>query len=356
MSMKYRLLFLILLPFFVLMGFILPFLYVDYQDIQDKNQIVQLSALTDNISLLMDSLQDELTYSTLKLGYHKDHYHDELREARHQTNEVVALIEKSIKQSSSIGLETPLSPLFERTLQQLDQLNQKHLQLDNGDLSLQEFSHLIADLNADLITHLSQLARETKDADLSRALFAYLNLIFEKLEGHQEKRLVYEGLLNKRFTPEQYRELIDTIGQQKAFKKVFFEIATNAQESIYKTIMRDPSIAEASHMEEALIQLGPEKELDISPKRWWEVQSEKIDQLREAEVRLQGENVRDMLARKEALEKNILLILLITLITLGLTLYFLFCNLRQLAQNIQKTSSAYFNFRKRNLECHPQHR
>ncbi len=336
MTMKYRLLFLILLPFIILMGFITQFLYLDYQDIQDKNQIIELSTLSDNISLLVDSLQDELTFSVLKFQQNEGRYYEDLREARNQTDELIAIIKKFVNQITLKIPGTNLPSLFQKTFNKLDNLDQMRLQIDQKESTPQELSNYIDEINAELIDHISNLARQTKDVDLAKALFAYMNLIYEKLEANQEKRLVFLSLLNEQLTPSQYARLLNSIGQQAAFKKVFFEIATDSQEALYKTIMRSPFVRSAAHIEETLIEAGADKPLTIDAKQWWDAQTEKIDLLREVELRLQGESIRNTLASKEILERSIFITLLIALLTLGITLYFLLRNLRVLAQKLQQ--------------------
>ncbi len=336
MPMKYRLLFLILLPFIILMGFITQFLYLDYQDIQDKNQIIELSTLSDNISLLVDSLQDELTLSVLKLQQNGDRYHEELREARNQTDELIAMIKKFVNQITLKIPGTNLPSLFQKTFNRLNNLDQMRLQIDQKESTPQELSNYIDEINAELIDHISNLARQTKDVDLAKALFAYMNLIYEKLEANQEKRLVFLSLLNGQLTSNQYARLLNSIGQQAAFKKVFFEIATDSQEALYKTIMRSPYVRTAAQIEETLTEAGPDKALTTDAQHWWDAQTEKIDLLREVELRLQGESIRNTLASKEVLERNIFVTLLIALLTLGITLYLLLHNLRLLAQKLQQ--------------------
>lgn len=336
MTMKYRLLFLILLPFIILMGFITQFLYLDYQDIQDKNQIIELSTLSDTISLLVDSLQDELTFSVLKFQQNEGRYYEDLREARNQTDELIAIIKKFVNQITLKIPGTNLPSLFQKTFNKLDNLDQMRLQIDQKESTPQELSNYIDEINAELIDHISNLARQTKDVDLAKALFAYMNLIYEKLEANQEKRLVFLSLLNEQLTPSQYARLLNSIGQQAAFKKVFFEIATDSQEALYKTIMRSPFVRSAAHIEETLIEAGADKPLTIDAKQWWDAQTEKIDLLREVELRLQGESIRNTLASKEILERSIFITLLIALLTLGITLYFLLRNLRVLAQKLQQ--------------------
>ncbi|CUI16772.1 putative methyl-accepting chemotaxis protein [Candidatus Protochlamydia naegleriophila] len=336
MPMKYRLLFLILLPFIILMGFITQFLYLDYQDIQDKNQIIELSTLSDNISLLVDSLQEELTLSVLKLQQNGDRYHEDLREARNQTDELIAMIKKFVNQITFKIPGTNLPSLFQKTFNRLNNLDQMRLQIDQKESTPQELSNYIDEINAELIDHISNLARQTKDVDLAKALFAYMNLIYEKLETNQEKRLVFLSLLNGQLTSNQYARLLNSIGQQAAFKKVFFEIATDSQEALYKTIMRSPYVRTAAQIEETLTEAGPDKALTTDAQHWWDAQTEKIDLLREVELRLQGESIRNTLASKEVLERNIFVTLLIALLTLGITLYLLLHNLRLLAQKLQQ--------------------
>ncbi len=336
MPMKYRLLFLILLPFIILMGFITQFLYLDYQDIQDKNQIIELSTLSDNISLLVDSLQDELTLSVLKLQQNGDRYHEDLRQARNQTDELIAMIKKFVNQITLKIPGTNLPSLFQKTFNRLSNLDQMRLQIDQKESTPQELSNYIDEINAELIDHISNLARQAKDVDLAKALFAYMNLIYEKLEANQEKRLVFLSLLNGQLTSNQYARLLNSIGQQAAFKKVFFEIATNSQEALYKTIMRSPYVRTAAQIEETLTEAGPDNALTTDAQHWWDAQTEKIDLLREVELRLQGESIRNTLASKEVLERNIFVTLLIALLTLGITLYLLLHNLRLLAQKLQQ--------------------
>lgn len=336
-KMKYRLLFLLLLPFIVALGFIIRFLYDDYQSIRAVDEIIDFSHLSDAISRLGGSVQQEYIFSIIYLKTEKKAYSQELQEARAKTDFTLHVVKNLVQKSFSNNAELnrQLGPLFA----EFDRLNQKRDLIDTSNPSPKEIDHYFIRLREDLLTnmaYLSDVTRHRQDPQFMRTLFCQINLVHLRIEVNKEKKIVFLALFDGKMSREDYVLFLESIGRQHAFVRFFQELATPPQEQIYQSFMRSAVLDDISKMEEQITQSGPDVPLKIDSHVWWEALAKKSDLLQKVEATILQEDLKASEHYRRQLLQSILLTIAVIILTLGLALYFLFLNLRILANKLQE--------------------
>jgi hypothetical protein len=336
--MKYRILLSVLLPFIIALGFAAKFIHDDYQNMREMDVIVQLANLNDAISTLTKSLQEESTFSALYLIQEKASYSKNLIEARHRTDDLEAILKQKLAQVFPLLEENVLLGLTQKIFPKLETLNQKRRAIDDRSLTVADTTHYYADIIMDLIASRSYILDsilETNDTEFIRTLFAQTALVLQSLEANQEKTLVFLALLQGQLKQEDYIHLVKSIGQQEAFETVFFDLAISSQDEVYRSMLKGPLVNNAKSLEDTIVETGPHVPLNIEPKTWWEAQAGKVGVLEEIEKKILSESYQAGEARKTSQLWDIWRTIGLILLTFGLTLYFVFRNLRTLANQLQ---------------------
>ncbi len=337
-KMKYRLIFLLLLPFIVTLFFVIRFLYENYQSLRAVNEIIEFSHLSDTISRLGTAVQQEFTFSTIYLKTGKKAYDQELQEARTKTDEDLATLKNLVKESplQRGELTNELGELFK----EFEGLNQKRNLIDTTYPSLDEISNYFTQLREALltnITHLSDVGTYRQDPQFMRTLFSQINLIHLRTEVNKEKRIVFLSLLDeKKISKEDFILFLQCLGKQMAFVQSYQELATPKQERIFHHLMKHSVLEEVHKMEKEIIQSGPNVPLTIDPHTWWQGLTEKSSLIQTVEMTILEEDLEASENYRNQLLRDIHITIAIIILALGLALYFLFLTLRTIASKLQE--------------------
>lgn len=336
---KYRILFLVLLPFLFALGCTGKFIYEDYRAIRDMNDIIRLAALGDDLSVVVGSLHDEDTFSVLYLLNAKNFRFQDLSEARRKTDDNLETFKQKLKQSQVDLKGIPLINYFQKPLDKLDTLNLKRNIIDAKQINREDTDTYFDELRLELTSRYSYFldsAQEARDPDFLRALLAQNMLMHLHIAANESKQVVFLGLLNGQLAKDEYTSFLQLVGQEQAYRIAFLELATDLQDDMFLSTVKGPFINSASQMEKDIIKHGSDVPIDINAQTWWETQAGKIDLIREAEHKIIEDNVKLSKERRTQMLWNTWLTVASVLAALILTLYFVFLNLRTLATKLQE--------------------
>lgn len=336
---KYRILFLVLIPFLFALGCTSKLIYDDYRTIHDMDDIIHLAQLGDDLSVVVGSLHDESTFSDLYLLNIKDFRFQDLSEARRKTDENLEAFRQRLKQTHVNLKGIPLTNYFQKALDKLDTLSSKRTIIDSKQINKVEADAYFDELRTELTSRYSYFldsAQEARDPDFLRSLLAQNMLMHMRIAANEKKQVGFLGLLNGQLTKEEYAIFLQFNGQEDAYRTAFLELATDQQDNVFLSIAKGPIINAATQMRKEIIRMGPDTPLDIKAQTWWETQIGKVDLIRDAEQRI----IEDSIKLSQEIKAQRLWTTWTTVATvlaaLILTLYFVFLNLRTLATKLQE--------------------
>lgn len=339
MKTKYRILFLVLLPFLFALGCVSNFVYEDYRAIHDMDDIIHLAELGDDLSVVVGSLHDENTFSVLYLLNTQNFRFQDLSEARRKTDDSLETFKQKLKQTHVDLKGIPLINYFQKPLDKLDTLNLKRNIIDAKQMNREDTNIYFDDLRLELTSRYSYFldsAQEARDPVFLRALLAQNMLMHMHIAANEGKQAAFLGLLNGQLTKDEYNSFLQFIGQEQAYRTAFMELANDLQDNMFLSTIKGPFINSASQMEKDIIKQGPTVPIDINAQTWWETQVGKIDLIREAEHKIIEDNVKLSKERRTQILWHTWLTVTIILAALILTLYFVFLNLKTLATKLQE--------------------
>lgn len=339
LKMKYRLLLLIILPFLVLMGFLLKFILNEYEEIQAVKRSLTIFELADDFGRTIDALQQENIQSIKFLGEKDALPFKELIDARAETDKSLQSLKNLVLQNVDFSNQMEGSSAIgnvQNILEKLNSLNQKRESIDNRSLSIEDINHYFDITSNTILEKFSSLSVLLPNKIIFQNFISHVQLIQERLEAERIKRIVFMGAAKGRLSLNDYNELLISLGRQAEAREIFINLTNESNQGVYTDTVRGSALGETNRMIRSILAKGPTSSLEINPDHWMESQADVINLLKQVEGKLMDENEKWGRSYKDSLVKDIITTLAIILLTLLLTFYFTFVNLRSLTNRLQQ--------------------
>jgi methyl-accepting chemotaxis protein len=331
MPMKYRLFIIVFLPAI----FLIWSAWMDYRAIQNEVKVQGVMEWAQKIDALADDMEAISSLSKIHLISKDTTIDKELVVYRNfvdtDLNEIKEYLTK-VYASNDLVFKEKLQSLFNKT----DSIHQINLQVDNRTIGYKDLDAFYDGIINSIFNIQDVLLNVVSDVTSAKGLYMLITLMKETLANGVERSILMQALTEDRIDTEAYEALLESIGAQKAYKSMFFIIASSQEEKIYDATVQGDVIENAEKIRSIVLEKGTAGNFGITPKEWWQQQTNKIKLLHDAQTKILNFNVGNLSNLVHEHRLDFLFRIIIIFITLLVSFLLIFINLRSLARKLQE--------------------
>lgn len=294
-SIGHKILLALMLPLLAMAGFAGLQLLERQQLASHMSQLHGLTGLALTAGDLVHELQRERGGTAIYLGTQGRQFGDELKAQRVQTDRLIERFKAQLQALGHGASDSQVRQPIETVTAQLADLSTLRQRVDGFGVSVTQAPGQYTELNTELIGIVGQLSHVTDEAQTTRSLAAYYNLLRAKELAGIERALLSRAFGADRIDGEGYRGFVSLIGAQEAQLNSFRILASPAQRGLLDAQLAGPEIQRLDELRGAVLHSVAREAFDVDPERWFEWQSVKIDRLKVVEDAL-ADNVLTLVA------------------------------------------------------------
>ena len=284
-SLKIKILLLVLLPLFVMLIVMLSSIYHTEQRLQATKQLQLQIAISEKLSLLVHEMQKERGLSAGFLSSRGNNFVNELKEQRKLTDNALLNLQNSVQDSKE--LSTGYKNILQKGLDGLKDLQSVRSNADNSISSTPALPQTIGFYTstiANLLHSIVESAKLIKEGDITRLLVGYLNFLQAKESAGLERatgNAIFAGKVPA--SDVQYNTFISLLAKQESFNSAFKDFSDTKSIEVFEKSLSNQSFNEVEQMRQVIKQKYKEGDYGIEAKVWFNTITQKIDVLKTIE-------------------------------------------------------------------------
>jgi len=253
---------------------------------RDVGTVGQLTELAVCSSSLVHELQKERAYSTGFLNGDGVAFTAEMKAQRAATDLARRKFEDFTREFDAAGMGGGIAPALAAASDSLARLDTLRQGISDRAVPAAEEIAYFTDTNAGILNLIEQMATVGHQAEVGRAVIAYVSLLRAKEGAGIERANVANALGQDRFAPGAYATFIESVAMQAVHAHQFQSLASPAQRESYARRMGEPVVAQVEQMRSAVNAQAATGGFGIEPAKWIEATTQRINLLREVETEL----------------------------------------------------------------------
>ena len=277
-SIKRKFIFIVAPLILVLMFLGLRQLSAERALMNDADKIQTLVTLSSLIGEVIHNMQLERGLTAGYLGSRGSQYKNEIKQH-------FLVTDKSIKEYKSY--QSQLDNLSEAFAEDIEHLNStlKEIKLIRdktltNTIPVSEATQFYTSFNTLAISAIERVSSLSNNAEVSREIVSYVNLIQGKEKTGIERALLTVVFSNDRFSKEEFYTYATLLAEKQILLDNFFKNATPEIKNEYQKILKDQNVIDVSKIEQIAL---TETVFDISSSEWFTKISAKIEKLYDIE-------------------------------------------------------------------------
>ncbi len=278
MTLRWKITASTLLPSIFIFIFVVGVSLYFWQKYRSAEIIKQISSLINSTSNLVHELQKERGMSAGFIGSKGQKFASSLKMQREKTNMALKLFEeaKLIKIP-----DQRLVNMLEEVNNKVNKLEEIRLKVDSIDISKEEAVKFYTDLNKELIAFISLMVHYSEDVHIGTRIVALKELSKAKdLEG-LKRALLSIVFAQDRFDTNTLIRFAQITGKINSHIDSFKEISPPIYVEYFNNMQDKESFKKAEKLEK--IAVSKTKDYNVDPEKWFQMQTEKIDLMKEME-------------------------------------------------------------------------
>ncbi len=281
-SMKSKLGLLLVLPFLGLLYFSANAVMEKSNQISDTGNVLAFSTKAGN---LVHELQKERGMSALYLGSKGTKFGSELQAQRGETDRRLLELKEFLKGFDTQSYGSGFKASLESALSSLEMLKAKRDAVSSQTISTSEALDYYTKINTLLLDAVT-LAGSSSGTKISSQVSAYVSLMQAKERAGIERALLSSAFAADRFEKEMFSKFVTAVAEQDVYTKNFLLYATPEQKSFYEGKLSGKFVDETARMRKLAFDKANEGRFGVDAAYWFEMQTGKIDLLKEVENKL----------------------------------------------------------------------
>jgi methyl-accepting chemotaxis protein len=337
-KIKYRVILICSIPFFILFYFVVNLLHSDYKTINDMARDTEIIKVYQSSLALGDALLKEKSVS---LFYLKDLINlqgkGELQISREETDRNLALFKDMMKQNGNLSFnEKTLHKVFEPLNEKLELIKQKRTLIDSKLNSQEETQKYFDDTINKLVLNTSDILQTIYEIDVLRSLFTHLYIYLEKRRVLEEWQLISVIEAEEEISEQDYRSLISSIAKQEAFLMVYLTLSESHQDAAREQLSQAPSFIAAQAIREEILSNKKFQKSDLEMQKINEIFKAKISLLSKIDEKLIEDSIKQTHDIRNSKIIEFLVIVIALLITIPLSIILVLISLKGIVKRLQE--------------------
>jgi methyl-accepting chemotaxis protein len=250
---------------------------------QEMRNIEQLTELTERIGDFVHESQIERGFTAGFVGSGGRQFGTELRAQRSATDRVGAALDALLADFDASEFGEGFAGRLGAGHAALRQLDATRNAVDNRRISLPEAIGYYTDLHERLLDSIGEIGSLSSNTDIATRVMASFHLMKAKELAGIERATLNGAFVADAFGEGMYRRMIEVMAAQDIHTGLFLELADESLRSSFNQRMNHRSVQEAAQLRTIAVDRGEAGDFGINPARWFQVQTEKINLLRNVE-------------------------------------------------------------------------
>ncbi|ADU96994.1 nitrate- and nitrite sensing domain-containing protein [Thermovibrio ammonificans] len=241
--------------------------------------------ISTRVSAVVHELQKERGRTAGFLGSGGETFKEELKAQRAETDKEIAKLEELLNKETLMAFPPKIRQELVDVLDNLKAISSERLKVDSKEVTLRQAIAFYTNLDNKLIDLVARLAHYAKEADISRELLGYSDLMYAKEKAGLERAILSVAFANNKFsTPQLFQRFVDLMAQQKAFLKSFELAAPENVVRYYREVVSSSQSAQqVKNYEELALQTPFQGGWNVDPNLWFSTITQKINLMKKVE-------------------------------------------------------------------------
>ncbi|MGX3097951.1 methyl-accepting chemotaxis protein [Helicobacter sp. 23-1046] len=284
-SLKIKILLLVLLPLFAMLVVMLGSLYQTEQQLQTTKQLQMQITISEKLSLLVHEMQKERGLSAGFLSSRGNNFANELKEQRKLTDNALLNLQTSVEDSKDLSVG--YKAILQKSLDGLKDLQSVRSNADNSISQTPALPQTIGFYTGTITNLLHSIVESTRlieEGDITRLLFGYLNFLQAKESAGLERATANAIFAGKSPASDtQYNTFISLLAKQESYNNAFKDFSDTKSIEAFEKSLHNQSFEEVEKMRQIIKQKYKEGEYGIEAKVWFDTITQKINILKDIE-------------------------------------------------------------------------
>jgi methyl-accepting chemotaxis protein len=282
----------------------------------------KMAVVTNKLGDLVHELQIERGRSSGYLGSMGKKFSAELPPQRAATDRKIADLKAALHDFEASAFGAGFQRAMEAAVGQLAELGRRREQVTALKVPAPEAIRYYSATIGACLDVITQLARVSRDAGVTRETITYTSFLFAKENMGIERATLSNVFAKNEFAPGMFERAISASAAQDAFLKTFLSLATEGQKTRYASTVRGRAVEEVARMKAVALEHASQGGFGIDADAWFDAMTQKINLMREVENGL-GRDLSNSTARIRAAAERALA--LVSSLTLAMILLSVVC-------------------------------
>ncbi|MCP5068387.1 MAG: methyl-accepting chemotaxis protein [bacterium] len=250
MTIKTRLILLLLFPICVILGFGLQGFLKSHAIVSELDELHTMARIAVASSSLLHETQKERGMSAGYLGSKGARNADTLPKQRLVADERIAELEELLESADKDNWDEGFTSSLERAMTDLSRIDDIRTQISALEISTPNGIAYYSNMNAAFLDAIKAMVAASSNAELAINLTAYVSFLEGKEHAGIERALMSNAMAGDRFGPGQYTKFISQVRHQKVSLAAFEANTSPDALSFYQTTVQGDAIDEVARLRE----------------------------------------------------------------------------------------------------------
>lgn len=323
LELKWKLIAIVVIPVLGLLYFSQKGVIKDREVMIETNHMLELARFSVHASALVHELQKERGATAGFIGSEGSKFVEELPAQYEVTDSKRQALLTFLEGFDIQYYGSDFGDRLEKVLDRTSKVKGVRTSTTNLDIEVSKAIGYYTQTNKQYLSLVSSLATSSTNAQLSNMATAYTNFLNSKERAGVE-RAVLTSVFSKDYFPAGiYDRFQSLVTIQNVYLDMFESLATKGQLDFYKRTMQGDVILETRSMREIATK-NINGNFGIDPTRWFNIQTKKINLLKNVEDKLSMDLDSFMVEESEKSKSNMIFSITMMLAAIGLTIVFVY--------------------------------
>lgn len=340
LKVVHKLILMLLFPVIGLFYFSISDLSVSSDTHTKLEHLQNQSLFSVKSSALVHELQKERGMSAGFLGSSGNAFSSELKRQRRLTdNKIIEFrqqMENFYQLSDDSFNDDDMSRSAIKAINKLQNINDQRKAIDNLEIEAKLAIKYYTDINTVLLSLGAKVATITTEAEIARLLAAYTSFLLSKERAGIERAVLSNTFAAKKFSPGMFNKFSALVAKQQAFMESFLLLVDSETRNYYSSKMKGHFITETNRMKTIAFNNANADIDGVDAKHWFEMQTGKINLLKEVEdwLSIRLNNKAEQL--KDSAQTHLIFTLMGSIAGIAITVFLVVLVFRNITQNLSK--------------------
>ena len=319
-SIKFRLLLLIVIPTIVILIFATMAVKSQYEISQNMSKLYDLSLLNTKISALVHETQKERGFTAGFLGSSGKKFKDELKNQRKLTNKKFIDLKNNLSKIILSDISKESNDILLNAINNLENISQTRAKVDNFTIKAKSAISYYTNLNTNLLNTISSTVKVSNNPVVTKEIVAFSNFLLSKERAGIERAIGANTFANDKYKNGMKIKIISIISTQDSYMSSFLLYANEPSRKFYFNKINNDSVSKVKVMREIL--LAKDEIFGVNPTYWFKTITTKINLLKNVDDFLATSLINNVTSLKASSNQNFIFDLTLALSAIFLSILF----------------------------------